>query len=157
MKLVNRSGRKLAQQNNESLVNRVPLARCLRSSGTVRRAVFSQQSFQFGWMRHEIARKDSSTRFLLPLSSAVRSRSTNRRCSPSCKTKPALVILGTYQMGTPGKNVLNPRVAEISISERQKQIAELIERLKTFKPTKIVLECDFEDSGKVQVRQVLLG
>ncbi len=62
------------------------------------------------------------------------------------KIKPALVILGTYHMGTPGNNVVNPKVADITAPERQKQIAELIEKLKKFKPTKIVLECDHPEA-----------
>ncbi len=66
------------------------------------------------------------------------------------KTKPTLVILGTYHMGTPGNNVVNPKVADITTPERQKQIAELVERLEKFKPTKIILECDSEDDAKTQ-------
>jgi hypothetical protein len=68
------------------------------------------------------------------------------------KIKPALVILGTYHMGTPGNNVVNPKVADITTPERQKQILEMVRRLSKFKPTKIVLECDLEDTGKVQER-----
>ncbi len=30
------------------------------------------------------------------------------------KIKPALVILGTYHMGTPGNNVVNPKVADVT-------------------------------------------
>jgi uncharacterized protein DUF5694 len=66
------------------------------------------------------------------------------------KSKPALVVLGTYHMGTPGNNVVNPKVADVSSPERQKQIVELVERLKNFRPTKIVVECDSEDNAKTQ-------
>lgn len=66
------------------------------------------------------------------------------------KTKPTLVILGTYHMGTPGNNVVNPKVDDVTSPERQKQLAELTERLKKFRPTKIVLECDSEDGPKTQ-------
>ena len=62
------------------------------------------------------------------------------------KTKPTLVILGTYHMGTPGNNVVNPKVADISTPERQKQMVELVENLKKFKPTKIVVECDHPEA-----------
>ncbi len=68
----------------------------------------------------------------------------------NAKTKPTLVVLGTYHMGTPGNNVVNPKVADITIPERQKQIVELVEKLKKFKPTKIVVECDLEDDAKTQ-------
>lgn len=66
------------------------------------------------------------------------------------KTKPALVILGTYHMGSAGSNVVNPKVADITTPERQKQLVELVENLKKFKPTKIVVECDLEDDAKTQ-------
>lgn len=66
------------------------------------------------------------------------------------KIKPALVVLGTYHMGTPGNNVVNGKVDDISTPERQRQIIELVEKLKKFKPTKIVVECDLEDDQKTQ-------
>jgi hypothetical protein len=66
------------------------------------------------------------------------------------KLKPTLVILGTYHMGTPGNNVVNPKVNDVAAPERQKQIVELVGKLKKFKPTKIVVECDLEDDAKMQ-------
>jgi hypothetical protein len=66
------------------------------------------------------------------------------------RVKPTLVILGTYHMGTPGNNVVNPKVNDVTAPERQKQIGELLEKLKKFKPTKIVVEIDIEDDAKTQ-------
>jgi hypothetical protein len=66
------------------------------------------------------------------------------------KTKPTVMILGTYHMGTPGNNVVNGKVDDITAPERQKQIVELVEKLKKFKPTKIVVELDLEDDAKTQ-------
>ncbi|HJR05995.1 MAG TPA: DUF5694 domain-containing protein [Pyrinomonadaceae bacterium] len=66
------------------------------------------------------------------------------------KTKPALVILGTYHMGTPGNNVVNGKIDDVTSPERQKQIVKLVERLEKFKPTKIVVECDLEADAKTQ-------
>lgn len=66
------------------------------------------------------------------------------------KIKPTLVILGTYHMGTPGNNVVNPKVNDVTAPERQQQIVALVEKLKKFKPTKIVLEIDLEDDAKTQ-------
>jgi hypothetical protein len=66
------------------------------------------------------------------------------------KAKPALVILGTYHMGTPGNNVVNGKVDDVTTPERQKQIVELVEKLKRFKPTKVVVECDLEADAKTQ-------
>jgi len=66
------------------------------------------------------------------------------------KIKPTITILGTYHMRTPGNNVVNPIVADVSTPERQKQIVELVEKLKKFKPTKIAVEIDIEDDAKIQ-------
>lgn len=75
------------------------------------------------------------------------------------KTKPTLVVLGTYHMGTPGNNLVNGKVDEISSPERQKQVVQLVEKLRAFKPTKIVVECDLEDDAKMQEKydQYLAG
>jgi hypothetical protein len=62
------------------------------------------------------------------------------------KTKPALVILGTYHMTATTSNVVNNQVDDIASPERQKQVVKLVEKLKTFKPTKIVLECDHPEA-----------
>lgn len=66
------------------------------------------------------------------------------------KTKPTLVVLGTYHMGTPGNNVVNAKVDDITSPERQKQLVELVARLKRFAPTKIVVECDSADDAKTR-------
>lgn len=66
------------------------------------------------------------------------------------RIKPTLVVLGTYHMGTPGNNVVNGKVDDISSPERQKQMVKLVGKLKQFKPTKIVVECDLEDDAKTQ-------
>ena len=65
------------------------------------------------------------------------------------RTKPTLVILGAYHMSATRTNIINREVDDITSPERQKQVVELIERLKKFRPTKIALECDIEDDAKV--------
>lgn len=64
--------------------------------------------------------------------------------------KPMLVVLGTYHMSATTTNVVNNQVDDITSPTRQKQVVELVERLKKFKPTKIALECDVEDDAKAQ-------
>jgi hypothetical protein len=66
------------------------------------------------------------------------------------RIKPTLVVLGTYHMGTPGNNVVNGKVDDVTSPERQKQVVQLVEQLKKFKPTKIVVECDLEDDAKTK-------
>ncbi len=66
------------------------------------------------------------------------------------KSKPTLVILGTYHMGNARNNVVNGKVDEVTTPERQRQLVELVEKLKKFKPTRIAVECDIEDDAKTQ-------
>lgn len=68
----------------------------------------------------------------------------------NARKKPTLVVLGTYHMAATTTNVVNNQVDDITSPERQKQIVELVEKLKEFKPTKIALECDIEDDAKAQ-------
>jgi hypothetical protein len=70
--------------------------------------------------------------------------------SESAKIKPTLVVLGTYHMGTPGNNIVNGKTDDVTTPERQKQMAALVEKLKKFRPTKIVVEIDSEDAAKTQ-------
>lgn len=68
------------------------------------------------------------------------------------KVKPTFVLLGTYHMGSEGNNVFKSDVDEVTSPKRQKQIAELLEKLKEYKPTKIAIECDVEVNDKFQER-----
>lgn len=68
----------------------------------------------------------------------------------SAKTKPTLVVLGTYRMETAGNNVIDPKVADVTTPERQKQIVALVGRLKKFKPTKIAVECNTADDTRTR-------
>lgn len=60
--------------------------------------------------------------------------------SATAKQKPTMVILGSYHMSNPGLDVAKSQAVNVLTPERQKQIAQVIERLKKFKPTKIAVE-----------------
>ena len=66
------------------------------------------------------------------------------------KSKPGLIILGSYHFANPGRDIVKSKVTDVSTHERQKQLEELIEKLKKFKPTKIVLECAVEKNAQFQ-------
>lgn len=68
------------------------------------------------------------------------------------ETKPALMILGTYHMAKTTKNVFNFEVTDVLSEERQKQIAELMEKLAKYHPTKIMVEADVEKQEIIQER-----
>ncbi|HEY8558816.1 MAG TPA: DUF5694 domain-containing protein [Pyrinomonadaceae bacterium] len=65
------------------------------------------------------------------------------------KTKPALVVLGSYHMANPGRDRAKSEVDDVLQPKRQKEIAELVELLNDFKPTKIAVECATKNQTKV--------
>jgi len=64
--------------------------------------------------------------------------------------KPKLVVLGTYHMATTTSNVINKDVDDVTTPERQREMLELMGKLRKFNPTKIALECDYEVNDKAQ-------
>jgi Family of unknown function (DUF5694) len=54
--------------------------------------------------------------------------------------KPEILILGSYHMANPGRDVFNMQADDVLSPKRQKEIVELIEVLKKFKPTKVAIE-----------------
>lgn len=66
------------------------------------------------------------------------------------KIKPTLMVVGSYHFANPGHDVVKSKVTDVSTPERQKQLEELVKRLKKFRPTKIVLECDTEKNAQFQ-------
>lgn len=65
------------------------------------------------------------------------------------KNKPTIAFIGTYHMGSQGNNIFKGSYDDILSPERQKELQILIQKLKEFKPTKIVVERDVSDSSKV--------
>ncbi|MDP9203391.1 MAG: DUF5694 domain-containing protein [Gemmatimonadota bacterium] len=51
-------------------------------------------------------------------------------------------MLGTYHMSNPGHDVHNMQADDVLLPKRQQEIAQLIEVLKMFHPTKIAIEAD---------------
>jgi len=55
-------------------------------------------------------------------------------------TRAEIMILGTFHMGNPGRDVHNLEVDDVLSPTRQREIAELIEVLRRYRPTKIAVE-----------------
>ena len=68
----------------------------------------------------------------------------------NAKTKPTLVILGSYHMANPGLDRAKSQVDDVLQPERQKEIVELVGLLNRFKPTKIALECSPKSEPKIE-------
>jgi hypothetical protein len=56
--------------------------------------------------------------------------------------RPQILILGTYHMASPGRDIHNAAIDDVRSPKRQQEIAELIAVLKRFRPTKIAVEAD---------------
>ena len=54
--------------------------------------------------------------------------------------RPEILVLGTYHMANPGRDIHNMTADDVLSPKRQQEIARLIEVLKTFRPTKIAIE-----------------
>ncbi|HEX8172684.1 MAG TPA: DUF5694 domain-containing protein [Thermoanaerobaculia bacterium] len=57
-----------------------------------------------------------------------------------------ILILGTYHMANPGRDLYNTQADDVLAPKRQAELAQLIEVLKRFAPTKIAIERDPFDS-----------
>ena len=56
------------------------------------------------------------------------------------QTKPVVMILGTYHMENPGRDLGNVKADDVRGEKRQKEIAEVITAIKKFKPTRVAVE-----------------
>lgn len=61
-------------------------------------------------------------------------------------TRPEILVLGTFHMANPGRDIHNERVDDMLAPGRQKEIAELVDVLRKFHPTKIAVEYDVTGS-----------
>jgi hypothetical protein len=64
--------------------------------------------------------------------------------------KPEILILGSYHMANPGHDIYNLMVDDVTSPRRQKELAQVIEVLKRFHPTKIAIESDVTNSPRQQ-------
>jgi hypothetical protein len=54
--------------------------------------------------------------------------------------RPEILVLGTYHMANPGRDVHNMAADDVLAAKRQQELTQLLEVLKRFKPTKIAIE-----------------
>ena len=58
------------------------------------------------------------------------------------QTKPEILIVGTYHMSNPGRDIFNMQADDVLLPKRQQEIAQLMVVLKKFHPTKIAVESE---------------
>lgn len=74
------------------------------------------------------------------------------------RTKAHVLVLGTFHMANPGRDVFNLQVDDMRAPQRQAEIAAFVENLKAFHPTKIAVEAPLGDQKTNQkYRDYLAG
>jgi len=73
----------------------------------------------------------------------AQTKSINTSCSEQTAK---IMILGTYHMDNPGQDAYNVKADDVLAAKRQKEIKEVIEKLASFKPTKIALESAYRNT-----------
>lgn len=68
-----------------------------------------------------------------------------------------VLVLGVYHMANPGRDIFNTRADDVLAPKRQAEIAELVEVLKKFRPTKIAIESDANGPRPGQYAEYLAG
>src|SRR5205823_4480694 len=63
-------------------------------------------------------------------------RPQNQR-TPEIPATPEILVLGTYHMANPGHDIHNMQADDVLAPQRQQEMAQLMEALKKFHPTKI--------------------
>jgi hypothetical protein len=71
-------------------------------------------------------------------------------CWPEDAQRPEILVLGTYHMANPGHDLHNMTADDVLSPQRQREIAQLIEVLKRFHPTKVAIEAE---AGSKRVAQ----
>lgn len=66
-----------------------------------------------------------------------------QKAEPGNPQKAKVLVLATYHLHNPGRDVLNVKWDDVLTEKRQKEIRELADAIKKFKPTKIALEVPF--------------
>lgn len=66
-----------------------------------------------------------------------------QRVKRSGEPKPSVLVLATYHMHNPGRDLMNVKSDDVLTEKRQKEIRDFVNLLKRFKPTKIAVEVPF--------------
>jgi hypothetical protein len=77
---------------------------------------------------------------------------------PAASPKPEILVVGTYHMNNPGRDIFNSKADDILSPKRQAEVAELLAVLKSFRPTKVAIESTvFDDTRPKQYADYLAG
>jgi hypothetical protein len=93
----------------------------------------------------------------LILVNAVLASGQERTRPPETAARAEVLVLGTYHMANPGRDIFNTQADDVLTPKRQAEIAQLLEVLKKFQPTKIAIESDPGGPRPGQYSEYLAG
>jgi uncharacterized protein DUF5694 len=82
---------------------------------------------------------------LMAISLPSLARESSREEPAPLAARAEVLVLGTYHMANPGRDIHNMQADDVLAPKRQAEIAHLIEALKRFRPTKIAVERNVGD------------
>jgi hypothetical protein len=85
------------------------------------------------------------TALFLAASTAEAQRVADAAACASAKSP--IMILGMYHMSNPGLDAVNTEADDVLLPRRQKEIADLVNRLARFRPTKIAVEAPYRSTA----------
>lgn len=74
---------------------------------------------------------------------AAYAQADNPRTPAEGAKRAEVLVLGVYHMANPGRDIFNVQADDVLAPKRQRELAELAEVLKKFRPTKIAVEADY--------------
>jgi len=80
--------------------------------------------------------------FLCSLALPVCSALSQQAPATTGPSRAEVLVLGVYHMANPGHDIFNMNADDVLSPKRQQEIAQLLEVLKKFRPTKIAIESD---------------
>lgn len=66
--------------------------------------------------------------------------------------KPKIMVLGTFHFDNPGLDYVKTSVPDILTEQHQKELRDLLDKIKAFKPTKIAIEAEPQSSERINAR-----
>jgi hypothetical protein len=96
-------------------------------------------------------------RSFLTLALIMLSATTAPSQQPTTEHRAEVLVVGVYHMANPGRDIFNMQADDVLAPKRQAELAQLLEVLKKFQPTKIAIEADMYGRRPQEYADYLAG